>query len=84
MLQGHGDVGSDKASGVSDEDGEAGVGEASDKDKEGWSLFGGLFRLPSHVWSVEGMTLLGSGSFWEVAFGTQHWATWSNGCQRIF
>ena len=42
-------------------------------------VFRGLFRLPSHVWSVGGMTLLGLGSFWGVAFETQHWATWSNG-----
>ena len=35
------------------------------------TLFGGLFRLPSHVWSVGGMTLLGPGSFWGVASRTQ-------------
>ena len=44
----------------------------------------GPFRLPSHVWFVGGMTLLGPGSFWGVASGTQHWATWSNGYWRIF
>ena len=47
-------------------------------------MFGGLFRLPSHVWSVGGMTILGLGSFWGVASRTQHWAMWSNGYQRIF
>ena len=47
-------------------------------------VFGGLFRLPSHVWSVGGMTLLDPGSFWKVASGTQHWITWSNGYRRIF
>ena len=33
-------------------------------------LFEGLFQLPSHVWSIGGITLLGSGSIWGVAFGT--------------
>ena len=47
-------------------------------------LFGGLFQLPSHVWSVGGMTLLGRGFFWGVTSGTQHWATWSNGYRRTF
>ena len=40
--------------------------------------------MPSHVWSVGRITLLGPGSFWGVASGTQHWATWSNGYRRIF
>ena len=35
------------------------------------TLFEGLFRLPDHVWSVGGMTLLGPGSFWGVASRTQ-------------
>ena len=47
-------------------------------------LFGSLFLLPSHVWSVGGMTLLGPSSFWGVASGTQHWVTWSNGYRCIF
>ena len=47
-------------------------------------MFEGLFQMSSHVWSVGGMTLLGLGSFWGVAFETQHWATWSNGYWRIF
>ena len=47
-------------------------------------LFRGLFRMPSHVWSVEGIILLGSGSFWGVMSETQHWATWFNGYWRIF
>ena len=49
-----------------------------------YPLFGGLFLMPSHVWSVGGIILLGPGSFWGVASGTQHWATWSNGYWRIF
>ena len=36
------------------------------------------------MWSVGGITLLGSSSFWGVAPRTQHWATWSNGYLRIF
>ena len=47
-------------------------------------LFGGLIRLPNYVWSVGGITLLGSGSFWGVASGTRHWATWSNDYRCIF
>ena len=47
-------------------------------------LFGGLFRLPSHMWSIGGMTLLGLGFVRGVAFGTQHWATWLNGYGHIF
>ena len=47
-------------------------------------LFRSFFRLPSHVLSVGGMTLLGPGSFWGVASGTQHWATWSNDYRYIF
>ena len=51
-----------------------------------WSrqMFGGLFRMPNHMWSVGGITLLGPGSFWGVVFRTQHWATWSNGYRRTF
>ena len=51
-----------------------------------WSrqMFGGLFRMPNHMWSVGGITLLGPSSFWGVAFGTQHWATWSNGYRHTF
>ena len=51
-----------------------------------WSrqMFEGLLRMPSHVWSVGGIILLGSGSFWGVASETQHWATWSNSYRRIF
>ena len=30
------------------------------------------------------MTLLDPGSFWGVASGTQHWATWSNDYRYIF
>ena len=47
-------------------------------------MFGGLFWMPSHVWSVGGITLLDLGFFWGVASGTQHWAMWSNGYQRTF
>ena len=36
------------------------------------------------MWSVGGMTLLGLGSVRGVVSRTQHWATWSNGYQRIF
>ena len=49
-----------------------------------WQLFGDLFQLPNHVWSVGGMTLLGPGSFWGVASGTQYWVTWSNGYWHTF
>ena len=47
-------------------------------------VFGGLFRLPSHVWSIEMMTVLGLGSVRGVVSGTQHWAMWSNGYWRFF
>ena len=36
------------------------------------------------MWSIGGITLLGSSSFLGVASETQHWATWSNDYQRIF
>ena len=47
-------------------------------------MFGGLFRLLGHVLSAGLVTLLGPSCVWGVAFGTQHWATWSNGYQHIF
>ena len=51
-----------------------------------WSrqMFGGLFRMPSHVCSVGRIILLGPGSFWGVTSEAQHWAMWSNGYQHIF
>ena len=42
-------------------------------------LFGGIFWLLGHVFSVGLVTLLGLGPVWRVASKTQHWATWSNG-----
>ena len=47
-------------------------------------LFEGLFRLLGHVLFVGLVTLLGPGCVWGVMSETQHWATWSNGYQRIF
>ena len=47
-------------------------------------LFGGLFSELDYVLSARGVTLLGPSCVWGVAFGTQHWATWSNGYQRTF
>ena len=47
-------------------------------------LFGGLFLVLNHVSFARGVTLLGLSCVWGVASRTQHWATWSNGCRRIF
>ena len=44
-----------------------------------WPLLGGLFWMPSHMWFVWGIILLGLSSFWGIASGTQHWVMWSNG-----
>ena len=47
-------------------------------------LFGSLFSELGHVLSARGVTLLGPGCVWGVAFGTQHWATWPNGYWHTF
>ena len=47
-------------------------------------VFRGLSRLLGHVLSTGLVTLPGLGCVWGVTSGTQHWATWSNGYQRIF